>query len=171
MNLNRNTDDLLETLYSELRNIAEQRLKREHGDHTLQATALIHEAYMRLKPNQVAEGWESQSHFLRAAAEAMRRILVDHARAKLTAKRGGELEREQLWDVPIVLPMKPEELIAIHECLDQFAESYPDHAELVKLRVFGGMSHQEAAESLGISRSTADRLWSFAKVKLFTLMN
>ncbi|MEM6692649.1 MAG: ECF-type sigma factor [Planctomycetota bacterium] len=165
------TDTLLNSLYSELRVLAEQRLRRERGDHTLQATALIHEAYLRLKPNQVAEGWESSSHFLRAAAEAMRRILVDHARAKLTTKRGGEWEREQFWDLPVVLPMQAEELIAIHECLDQFAASYPEHAELVKLRIFGGMSHQEAAESLGLSRSSADRLWAFAKVKLFTLMS
>jgi len=164
------TDSLLAMLYDELRNVAGRQLRGERVDHTLQATALVNEAYLRLKPDRAADGWASKSQFLRAAAEAMRRILVDHARAKLAAKRGGPNAQQSFSQIPIELPLPPDELLAIHECLDRLAEEDPIKAELVILRVFGGMSHQEAASSLGLPRSTADRHWSYAKVRLVSMM-
>lgn len=168
--MSQSTDSLLETLYSELRNIARNKLVGERPDHTLQATALVHEVALKLGDYSNAPGWESRSHFLRTAAEGMRRILVDHARARLAAKRGGQRHREQFHDIPVELPLPSEEILAIHECLDRFAEEDPVKAELVKLRVFAGLSHQEAATELGISRQTADRYWSYAKVRLYSML-
>lgn len=168
---NQSTKSLVQTMYQELRQVARNHLRRERPDHTLQATALVNEAFMRLKPDRIQEGWTSRSHFRRAASEAMRRILVDHARAKLTAKRGGDRERQPLADIPVELPLPPEDLLAIHESLDRFAEEDPVKAELVKLRVFAGMNQKAAAASLGLPKSTADRFWSYAKVRLVALMN
>ena len=114
--------------------------------------------------------FENSGHFFAAAAEAMRRILVDHARAKLTAKRGGDKARHPLADVPVELPLPPDDLLEIHECLDRFAEEDPVKAELVKLRVFAGMSQSAAAAELDLSKSTADRYWAYAKVKLTSMI-
>jgi len=164
------TESLLETLYSELRQLAQQKLGNERPDHTLQATALINEAFIKLCDRPTGADWASQSHFLRVAAEAMRRILVDHARARLAQKRGGGVRCQAAGDFPIELPLPPDEIIAIHECLDRFAAEDPIKAELVKLRVFAGLSHQEAAEQLEISRQTADRYWAYAKVRLYSMM-
>lgn len=169
--MSQSTDSLLETLYSELRRIARQKLAAERCDHTLQATALVHEVALKLGDQPNFPGWASRSHFLRTAAEAMRRILVDHARARLAAKRGGKKLREPLHDIPIELPLPSEEILAIHECLDKFAEEDPLKAELVKLRVFAGLSHQEAAAELGISRQTADRYWSYARARLYSMIH
>lgn len=169
--MNQSTDSLLETLYSELRGIARNQLAGERPDHTLQATALVHEVAMKLGDFSDATGWESRSHFLRTAAEGMRRILVDHARARLAAKRGGQRYREEFYDIPVELPLPSEEILAVHECLDRFAEEDPVKAELVKLRIFAGLSHQEAAAELGLSRPTADRYWAYAKVRLYALMH
>lgn len=170
-NMSQSTDSLLETLYSELRRVARQKLAAERCDHTLQATALVHEVALKLGDQQNFPGWASRSHFLRTAAEAMRRILVDHARARLAAKRGGKKLRERFHDIPIELPLPSEEILAIHECLDKFAEEDPVKAELVKLRVFAGLSHQEAAAELGISRQTADRYWSYARARLYSMIH
>ncbi len=168
--MSRSTDSLVETLYSELRDVAENKLRNERADHTLQATALVNEVFLKLKDRPEASNWASRSHFMRMAAEAMRRILVDHARLRLAQKRGGEHQRESLRDVPVELPLPSEEIIAIHECLDQFAAEDPVKAELVKLRVFAGLTHQEAAEELGISRQTADRYWAYARARLFSMI-
>ena len=164
------TESLLEALYGELRELAQRKLGNERPDHTLQTTALINEAFIKLSDRPVGADWHSQSHFLRVAAEAMRRILVDHARARLAQKRGSGVPCQSDVDFPIELPLPPEEIIAIHECLDRFSEEDPIKAELVKLRVFAGLSHKEAAEQLEISRQTADRYWAYAKVRLYSMM-
>lgn len=161
---------MLNDFYSELRSIARRKLKHERADHTLQPTALVNEVFLKLRNRPDLRDWESRAHFMRTAAEAMRRILVDHARARMALKRGGKVEHEVCHDIPIAMPLPSEEILAIHECLDQFYEEDPKKAELVKLRVFVGMSHQEAAEELGISRQTADRYWAYAKVRLYTMM-
>jgi RNA polymerase sigma factor (TIGR02999 family) len=168
--MSHSTDSLLETMYSELRRIARNKLIGERADHTLEATALVHEVVLKLGDQPNLPGWESRSHFLRTAAEAMRRILVDHARARLAAKRGGRQPREQFYDIPVELPLPSEEIVAVHECLDRFAEEDPVKAELVKLRIFAGLSHQEAAAELGLSRQTADRYWAYAKVRLYSML-
>ena len=168
--MSRSTDSLLETLYSELRDIAQNKLRSERSDHTLQATALVNEVFVKLNKRSQAN-WQSRSHFMRVAVEAMRRILVDHARARLARKRGRAQEIRNLQDIPIEMPLPCEEIIAIHECLDNFAAEDPVKAQLVKLRIFAGFSHIEAAEELGISRQTADRYWAYAKVRLYAMIN
>ncbi len=167
----KSTDSLLETLYSELRDLAAVKMRSERPGHSLQTTALVHEVYLKLNQERLSEGWSSKSQFLRAAADAMRRILVDHARAILSLKRGGDRKRQDFLDVAIALPMPPEDLLAVHESLDQLAAEDPIKAELVKLRVFGGMNHIEAAEALDLPKSTADRYWAFAKARLMELMS
>ena len=164
------TDSLVETLYTELRGLAAAKMRQERPGHSLQTTALVHEVYLKLNQERLSDGWASKSLFLRAAADAMRRILVDQARARLSLKRGGDYEKQPLCDVTVSMPMAPEDLLAIHDCLDQFAEQDPIKAELVKLRVFGGLNHQEAAEALDLPKSTADRYWSFAKARLLQLI-
>jgi RNA polymerase sigma factor (TIGR02999 family) len=164
------TETLIQSLQLELKNIAHERLRRERSDHTLQATALVNEVFLKLNQPLPLKGWRDRAHFLAAASEAMRRILVDHARARLAAKRGGKRLHLQDQEVPIELPLPMEELIAIHECLDKFAEEEPVKAQLVKLRVFAGLSHGEAARELGISRQTADRYWAYARVRLFSMI-
>lgn len=170
MHMNQSTHALVETLYAELRALAEQKLRCERPDHTLQATALVNEVFVKLDNRPQSIGWESRSQFLRVAAEAMRRILVDHARRRMAHKRGGPQTRVPLQDIPIDLPLPSEEILAIHECLDRFAEEDPIKAELVKLRVFAGLSHQEAAQELGLSRQTADRYWAYARVRLYSMI-
>ncbi len=165
------TDLLLESLYVELRSMAQHQLREERPDHTLQATALVNEVYMKLRGEHETSGWSSRTHFMRAAAETMRRILVDSARAKLTQKRGSGRTRSELQPIPVELPLPPEEILGIHECLDQFSAEAPVKAELVKLRVFGGLTHQEAAEMLNLSRATADRYWAYAKARMMSLMS
>jgi RNA polymerase sigma factor (TIGR02999 family) len=164
------TDSLIETLYNQLRALAASRMRRERPGNALQTTALVHEVYLKLSRERLATGWASRSLFLRAASDAMRRILVDHARARLSRKRGGDLHPQPLSDIAIQLPMAAEDLVSVHECLDKLAEEEPVKAELVKLRVFGGLSHAEAAQALNLSKSTADRYWSFAKARLVSMM-
>jgi RNA polymerase sigma factor (TIGR02999 family) len=137
----------------------------EAPGHTLQATALVHEAWLRLAgPNP--PNWQNRAHFFAAAAEAMRRILVDHARRKQSLKRGGRSERVELHEAAIVLAAPPDELLAINEALDKLAEKDPPAAELVKLRYFVGMTMDEAAAALGLAPRTAARLWTYARVWL-----
>ncbi|MEX1028183.1 MAG: ECF-type sigma factor [Candidatus Paceibacterota bacterium] len=167
----KSTDSLVETLYCELREMAAAKMRGERAGHSLQTTALVHEVYLKLNQERLSEGWSSQSHFLRAAADAMRRILVDQARKRLSLKRGGDKNRQDLPEFPIALPMPVEDLLAIHDCLDKFAEEDPVKAELVKLRVFAGLNHAEAAEALQLPKSTADRYWAFAKARLMALMS
>jgi RNA polymerase sigma factor (TIGR02999 family) len=159
--------DLLPLVYDELRKLAAARMAEEKSGQTLQATALVHEAYLRLVGNDVAAQWNSRGHFFAAAAEAMRRILVESARRKRTAKHGGQLARVPIEEVAPVMPDLPDDLLALDEALILLAAEDPRKAELVKLRYFAGLSVEQAAEALSISRATADRYWAYAKVWLY----
>ena len=161
-------EELLPLVYDELRHLAAQRLSQEKPGQTLQATALVHEAWLRLAgPNQAAHRWDSQRHFFGAAAEAMRRILVENARRKAGAKHGGGAERVDLDETELVSPLPDEDLLVLHEALDQLAVLDPPATELIKLRFFVGLTHEQTAELLGLSRSAADRTWVFARAWLF----
>jgi RNA polymerase sigma factor (TIGR02999 family) len=155
---------LLPLVYEELRRLAAAQMARERPGHTLDATALVHEAWARLTGGQQ---FESRSHFFRASAEAMRRILVDHARARSAGKRGGGWTRVELADWQKVA-QAPEQVLALNEVLDRFAAIEPRKAELVTLRFFGGLSMPEAADALGVSLPTAERWWAFARSWLYT---
>jgi RNA polymerase sigma factor (TIGR02999 family) len=161
----RAVDELLPTVYQELRRLAADLLSHERPGHTLQATALVHEAYVRLV-GSAPQHWDGRRHFLGAAAEAMRRILVESARRKHSAKRGGQSKRVDLDDADIACPVPSDELLALDEALDRLAVEDPSAAELVKLRYFAGLTSAEAADALDISPSAAKRLWSYARAWL-----
>ena len=156
---------LLPLVYDELRHLAAQQLAHEKPGQTLQATALVHEAWLRLARGP-ARRWDSNAHFFAAAAEAMRRILIENARRKKTLERGGNLVRTRLDTTGIIAPFPDEQLLALDEALEGLAREDPLAAELVKLRFFIGLPHREAARILGISHSKADRAWLFAKAWL-----
>lgn len=156
-------EELLPKVYDDLRKLAAARLSDENSGQTLSATGLVHEAWLKLAGAPVE--WLDRTHFFRAAATAMRRILVDRARAKLTEKRGKGPQRVDLFpEIPSPLPAP--ELIRLDEALNRLAQAKPDHAKLVDLRFFCGMSGDEAAETMGISPSTADRMWRYARAYL-----
>jgi RNA polymerase sigma factor (TIGR02999 family) len=159
-------EQLLPLVYDELRKLAAQKLAQEKPGQTLQATALVHEAYLRLVDVEQAQHWDSRGHFFAAAAEAMRRVLVENARRKKSRKRGGHLQRVEL-DEDFTRHTSADQLLALDEALAKLAREDPVKAELVKLRCFAGLSHQEAARALGISRPTADRYWAYAKTRLY----
>jgi len=158
--------DLLPLVYEELRTLAAVRMASEPAGHTLSATALVHEAYLRLVGAADAARWEGRGHFFAAAAEAMRRILVDRARRVQSEKRGGRLERIDLDAEHVVGPVRPEQLIALDEALDRLAVHDPRKAKLVELKFFAGLSLEEAAAALGVSPATADRDWAYARAWL-----
>jgi RNA polymerase sigma factor (TIGR02999 family) len=155
---------LLPLIYAELRKLAAQRLANESPGQTLQPTALVHEAYIRLVDVEHAQTWKGRGHFFAAAAEAMRRILIDNARHRQAQKRGGGWQREQLDAV--VAPEPDEELLALDEALHKLAAIDPEKAKLVELRYFAGLTGDQAAEALGISPTTADRHWAYARAWL-----
>jgi RNA polymerase sigma factor (TIGR02999 family) len=157
---------LLPLVYDELRKLAAQKMVHEAPGQTLQATALVHEAYLRLVDVHRAQHWDSRGHFFAAAAEAMRRILVEQARHKRSVKGGGRLQRVDLQDVQGATSDRNVDLLALDEALDKLAAQDRRKAELVKLRFFGGLTIQEAATALGISESTADADWVYAKAWL-----
>ena len=159
---------LLPLVYDELRRLASQKLAHEPAGHTLQATALVNEAYLRLvgAGGEQGQRWSGRRHFFGAAAEAMRRILVESARRKRSQKRGGGLARSDIDPDEVAAPGRTEDLVALDEALTKFAEVDPAAAELVKLRYFTGLSGREAAEVMGISVRTADRLWAYARAWL-----
>jgi RNA polymerase sigma factor (TIGR02999 family) len=159
-------EELWPLVYDEMRKLAAQKLAAEKPGQTLQATALVHEAYLRLVGGQAQPAWTGRGHFFAAAAEAMRRILVDAARRRCAQKRGGGLRRVDLPD-EIAAPSTDDELLALDQALDDLEANDPVAARLVKLRYFANMSHIEAAEALQLSRRTADRLWAVAKAWLF----
>ena len=159
--------ELLPLVYDELRKLAAQRLTQERPGLTLQATALVHEAYLRLVDAGAAQHWNSRGHFFAAAAEAMRRILVENARRKRGLKHGGAYRRVDLEEAPAYTPESADDFLSLNDALDRLAGEDPRKADLVKLRYFGGLSVQEAADALGISRATADRYWAYAKVWLY----
>ena len=159
-------DQLLPLVYDELRRLAAARLAHEKPGQTLQATALVHEAYLRLVDVEQAQHWGSRSYFFAAAAEAMRRILVDTARRKQRLKHGGTLHRVPLDDLHVAVHAPVDELLAVDEFLEELASADQEVAELVKLRYFGGLSTEEAAKILKISPRTAYRDWQFARAWL-----
>ena len=161
-------DQLLPLVYDELRRLAAKKLARERPGQTLQATALVHEAYLRLLGGDEAQGWDGRRHFFAAAAEAMRRILVERARRKRRGKHGGGLlhQDSNLDDMPGPETRDPLEVLAVNEALDQLAQKAPRKAELVKLRYFLGCTMAEAAQVLGIAQSTAEDDWTYSKAWL-----
>jgi RNA polymerase sigma factor (TIGR02999 family) len=158
---------LLPLVYDELRKLAAQKLAQEKPGQTLDATALVHEAYIRLVDVDKVQHWDSKGHFFAAAAEAMRRILVDRARHKRTHKRGGHTRRLDLDGLEPTCDEHSEELLALDQALTELEQHDAQAAGLVKLRYFAGLTHQQAAESLGIGRRAADRLWSLARAWLY----
>ncbi len=159
-------DELLPLVYEELRKLAAYKMANEAAGQTLQPTALVHEAWLRLAGDKSVK-WESRAHFFGAAAEAMRRILIDNARRKRALRRGGTRQRLDIEHIEIAAEAKDGELLAANEALERFATVDPRKAELVKLRYFAGMSFEEAARILGISIPTAKRWWSYSRAWLF----
>lgn len=157
-------DNLMDLVYEELHRIASFRMSGEREDHTLQPTALVHEAWLRLQQGNFR--FQSRAHFFSVAAEAMRRILIEAARRRRSAKRGGGVPKAELEEVELIQEERSEEMMAIDEALDLLAAKDSTAAELVKLRYFVGMSMEEAAEVLGIPLRTAERLWTYAKAWL-----
>jgi RNA polymerase sigma factor (TIGR02999 family) len=164
-------EQLLPLVYDELRKLAAQKLAQENPGQTLQATALVHEAYVRLVDVDRAQYWNSRGHFFAAAAEAMRRILVEQARHKHRYKHGGGRQRIALDKVDRSYRSPHEELLAIHDAVDRLAVDDPQAAQLVKLRYFGGLSVEEAAEAMNIPRSTAYAHWAHARASLRVLLD
>jgi len=166
-------EQLLPLVYEELRKLAAQRLAQEKPGQTLQATALVHEAYLRLvgpqtsEVSKTSEVWNSRGHFFAAAAEAMRRVLVESARKRGRLKRGGGRQRLDLDALQLSVQEVGDELLALDEALTELAQERPDQAALVRLRYFAGLTVAEAAQSLGISTSTADRHWTYARAWLY----
>jgi RNA polymerase sigma factor (TIGR02999 family) len=158
--------ELLPLVYDELRRLAASRMAHEAPNQTLQATALVHEAWLRLVgPRETF--WHSRGHFFGAAAEAMRRILLDRARKKRRERHGGNLERVNLEHVTVATQDTDDVILAVHDALEKLAAESPQHAEIVKLRYFGGLEHAEIAEVLGISEPTVRRHWAYARAWLY----
>jgi RNA polymerase sigma factor (TIGR02999 family) len=164
-------EQLMPLVYDELRKLAAFKLAQEKPGQTLQATALVHDAYLRLVDAAKIQRWDSRGHFFAAAAEAMRRILLNRARDKKRAKRGGERHRVDLDQIEIALDTNDEELIALDDALTQLAEEDPDSARLVNLRFFAGLTLRDAAVSLGLSQRTAERQWSYARAWLYARLS
>ena len=165
----RAAEELLPLVYAELRHLAAHKLSHEKPGQTLQATALVHEAWLRLVREDERK-WNGSRHFFFAAAEAMRRILIENARRKQRLKHGGQMHRVNLEDIALASPMKPDELLALDEALERLATEDPEAAQLIKLRFFAGLGHQETAEIMGITRRAADGLWAYARTWLFQEM-
>jgi RNA polymerase sigma factor (TIGR02999 family) len=163
-------NELLPLVYQELRRLAAYKMANEAPGHTLQPTALVHEAYLRLVGANQPQQWDGRGHFFAAAAEAMRRILVESARRKKRLKHGGELQRVDVDAVELALPLPDDELLALDEALDRLAIVDTCAAEVVKLCFFVGLTQEQAAKELGISLATAERLWGFARAWLFREM-
>ena len=159
-------EKLLPVVYDELRRLAAQKLAQEKPGQTLEATGLVHEAYLRLVDVEQVQHWNSRGHFFAAAAEAMRRILIENARRKRRLKRAGGRAREELNELDLVAPQGRDDLLALDEALSQLATTDPKAAELVNLRYFAGLTIKQAAEVLGISPRTADFLWAYARAWL-----
>jgi len=162
----RASEELLPLVYNELRRMAAHKMSAERPGHTLEPTALVHEAWLKLvdSPNQ---SWQNRAHFFGAAAEAMRRILIARARRKRTQRRGAGAAHLDVDELEIASPAPDDQLLALNEALDHFAALEPQQAELVKLRYFVGLKIEEAAEILGISKATATRWWAYARAWLF----
>lgn len=160
------SEQLLPLVYDELRRLAAARMSQEAPEHTLQATALVHEAYVRLVDQDEPPKWNHRGHFFAAAAEAMRRILVESARRRQSQKQGGELHRRHLDEADVSAKTRRPDLLALDEALQRLSEQRPEIAQLVTLRYFGGLTMPQAAESLGIPLRTAERHWTYARAWL-----
>jgi RNA polymerase sigma factor (TIGR02999 family) len=163
-------EELLPLVYDELRQLAAHRMASERPGQTLQPTALVHEAYLRLTQGGQGQRWDGRGHFFAAAGEAMRRILVESARRKRCLKHGGKLERVELGQLEIASPLPDDQLLAVDEALSRLATFEPRAAAIVKLCFFVGLTQAQAAKEIGVSRATAERLWSFARAWLFQEM-
>ena len=161
------SDRLLPLVYEELRKLAAARLSRESSEQTLQATALVHEAYLRLVDGKEVQHWNSRGHFFCAAAESMRRILVDQARKKATVKRGGNLRKVDLDSAEIATTASPASMLEIDEAINRLSNEQPTAAKLVQLRYFAGLSIEDAAKALGVSSRSAYRHWTYARAWMF----
>ena len=159
-------EQLLPLVYDELRKLAAQKLAQEKPGQTLQATALVHEAYLRLVDTERAQQWDSRGHFFAAAAEAMRRLLIDNARGKRRLKRGGDWQRVDLESIDLAAEASSDQVLVIDEAITQLGTEDPQAAHIVKLRYFAGLSIEEAAELLGVSRSSAYEHWAYARAWL-----
>jgi RNA polymerase sigma factor (TIGR02999 family) len=165
------SQQLLPIIYQDLRRLAAHLLAQEPAGQTLEATALVHEAYVRLVDAEEEQKWKHRGHFFAAAAEAMRRILVEKARRKQRVKHGGERHRVEMDDARLVCSIPSDQILALDEALERFSQEEPEKAQLVKLRFFAGLSIEEAAEALGISRATASRHWTYARAWLHDAMS
>jgi RNA polymerase sigma factor (TIGR02999 family) len=166
------TAELLPLVYRELRALAAKKMRQERPDQTLQATALVHEAYVRLVDQTCMPRWDGRWHFFAAAAEAMRRILVENARSRGRLKRGGSAERVNLEDVELAMDGHASpDLLALDEALGELEQKHPEKAQLVKLRYFAGLTMEEAAQAMGISVRTAGRAWAYARAWLYARMD
>jgi len=159
-------EHLLPLVYDELRKLATARMAHESPGDTLQATALVHEAYIRLVDTEKTQRWDSRGHFFAAAAEAMRRILVENARRKSSRKAGGDLIRREFDAGLLAAPQTPDDLLALNDALERLEKTDRQAVDLVKLRVFAGLTGQEAAAALGVPPRTADRIWAYARAWL-----
>jgi RNA polymerase sigma factor (TIGR02999 family) len=164
-------EQLLPLVYDELRKLAAQKLAHEKPGQTLEPTALVHEAYLRLVDVEQAQHFNSRGHFFGACAEAMRRILINRAQEKHCLKRGGGWKRTDLDRLAVVEDASDDDLLAIDDALQRLAQESPLCADLVKLRFFAGLTHEEAAVSLGLARRTADRYWAYARARLYELLS
>ena len=167
----RAAEELLPLVYERLRSLAARNMRGERSDHTMQATSLVHEAYLRLVDVGSVQLWDSRWHFFAAAATSMRRILVDSARSKRREKRGGNRQRVDLESLEMSVDPPPDDLVALDAALTELAVEHPAKARLVDLRFFGGLTNDESAQAMGISPSTADRNWSFARAWLYRKMS
>ncbi|MBK7403675.1 MAG: sigma-70 family RNA polymerase sigma factor [Phycisphaerales bacterium] len=163
-------EELLSAVYEQLREIARQRMGHERAGHTLQATALVHEAFVRLLGDREVT-WESRAHFYAASAQAMRRILIDHARKRKAEKRGGAAKRVPLSVVDLATEADPEQVLALEEAMDELERSDPRAASVVRLRFFAGLEVKETADVLGLSERTVMRDWAYARAMLFSRMS
>jgi len=161
------SERLLPLIYDELRKLAAAKMAQESPDHTLQATALVHEAYIRLVDVERAQQWHSRGHFFSAASEAMRRILVERARRRRSVKHGGAHRRQHLDEQMLSVEALSVDLLLLDEALNELEQREPRAAQLVKLRYFAGLSHQQAADALNVSRRVADRLWTLGRAWLY----
>ncbi len=164
-------EKLLPLVYEELRRLAASKMAREKPGQSMQPTVLVHEAYLRLIGGDTQKIWSGRAHFFGAAAEAMRRILVERARRKQSQKHGGHLQRIELDDAAAVIESPIEDLLALDEALTRFEQQWPDNAKLVKLRYFAGLTIPEASEAMGVSTATAERYWKFARAWLHSQLN
>jgi RNA polymerase sigma factor (TIGR02999 family) len=164
----RAAEQLLPLVYDELRRVAAQKLAQEQSGQTLEPTALVHEAYIRLVDVELAQHWKSRGHFLAAAAEAMRRILIEKARSKACGKRGGDWRRVNFEQVDLATSVSPDQLVALDDALALLSQQDSTAGALVKLRYFAGLALDQAATALGISQATAYRHWAYARAWLYT---